>query len=441
MSAAGKHGGGRRLHVRALAATALVPVLAGRESLNDSLPAALAKVDSVDRGLLQALCYTVCRHGLYYRRLLKPLLQKAPAAPVEALLLLGLAQLRDLRIPDHAALSETVNAARELGQERATGLINAVLRRYLREQAALEAAAAGHEHAHPEWLQLLLQRDWGVAASAALLAANNREGPLTLRVNSRQASRADYQQRLQAAAIDAHACTFSAQGLRLQSAVGDVRLLPGFNDGAVSVQDEAAQLAAELLDCQPGMRVLDACAAPGGKTAHLLERTPAIDVLALDISPERCARITENLTRLQLQGAQVVAADAAQPATWWDGQGFDRILLDAPCTATGVIRRHPDIKLLRRPADVRQTVQQQAALLDALWPLLKPGGSLLYATCSVLKDENENQMAAFLARQPQAQAVAMAADWGQARPVGRQILTEVSDGFYYARLYKPLPLA
>lgn len=424
-----------RAGVRALAARALAPVLQGRESLSDSLPGALAQANSQDRGLLQAITFTTCRYALLYRALLQPLLQKKPAPLVEALLLCGLAQLRDLRIPDHAALSETVNAARELKQERATGLINAVLRRYLRERESLEAGAAVLALAYPDWLQAALEQDWGQARAIEIMAAGNEEGPLTLRVNARQISRDAYLGKLQTEGIAVLACRYSPVGLRA-AAVGDVRALPDFAAGAVSVQDEAAQLCAELLDCRPGMRVLDACAAPGGKTAHLLEKTEGLNLLALDISPERCLRIEENLERLRLTGAKVIAADAAAPATWWDGQAFDRILLDAPCTATGVIRRHPDIKLLRRASDVAQTVTQQSCLLQTLWPLLQPGGILLYATCSILKAENETQISDFLARTPDARELPISADWGEARLQGRQLFPGPTDGFYYARLQK-----
>jgi 16S rRNA (cytosine967-C5)-methyltransferase len=425
----------KRLSARALAARALAPVLAGRESLSDTLPAALGQVAPQDRGLLQAMVFTTCRHAIHYRALLQPLLQKTPPPLVEALLLCGLAQLRDLRIPDHAALSETVNAARELKQDRVTGLINAVLRRYLREQESLEAKAADKAHAHPDWLKAALETDWGSDQAQALLAAGNQEAPLTLRINESQTSRDDYLTKLRDENLSATPCAFSPNGLRVE-AVGDVRTLPGFTAGMVSVQDEAAQLCAYLLDCQPGMQVLDACAAPGGKTAHLLEHTQNLTLLAIDISPERCRRIDENLQRLQLDGATVLAADAAEPSRWAKGRRFDRILLDAPCTATGVIRRHPDIKLLRRASDVAQTVQQQARLLRALWPLLNPGGVLLYATCSILKAENEQQIAAFLAAIPDARELAIETEWGEPRPNGRQLFPGDTDGFYYARLTK-----
>lgn len=423
------------LNIRALAARALAPVLAGKESLSDTLPAALSQASPQDRGLLQAMVFTTCRYAIHYYALLKPLVQRSPPPVVEALILLGLAQLRDLRIPDHAALSETVDAARELGHDRTTGLINAVLRRYLREKDALEAAASATAHAHPEWLKQLLEQDWGREQAAALMAANNQEGALTLRVNLRQNSRDAYLEKLRAQDITASACSHSPVGIRVEG-VSDVRTLPEFAAGAVSVQDEAAQLSALLLGCNPGMRVLDACAAPGGKTAHLLEHTDSLALTALDISPERCARIEENLERLRLQGANIIAADALATETWWDGKAFDRILLDAPCTATGVIRRHPDIKLLRRASDVAQTVKLQAALLQTLWPLLAPGGTLLYATCSVLRAENEKQIQAFLGKTANAREVPVNADWGQAQSVGRQLFTGDTDGFFYAVLHK-----
>jgi len=426
----------QRLSVRALAAQALAPVLAGRGSLGESLPPALASCRPEDRGLLQALCFTAARHGLYYRAILKPLLAKAPEPLIEALLLLGLAQLRELRVPDHAAIGETVEAARQLGRAKLTGLLNAVLRRYQREQTDLEARAQSLRHAHPDWLVQQLRRDWGETANV-ILAANNSEAPLTLRVNRQEISRDAYQDMLRAADIDTATCAHAPDGLRV-AGVGDVRKLPGFEEGLFSVQDEAAQLAAALLDVQSGQRVLDACAAPGGKTAHILETTPACRLLALDIDEKRNARIRENLTRLQLAGATITTADAATPATWWDGQSFDRILLDAPCTATGVIRRHPDIKLLRRPGDVAQTVAQQRDLLEALWPLLAKGGRLLYATCSVLKAENEEQMAHFLGAHADAREIPLDIHAGEARPHGRQLLPQTSghDGFYYALLEK-----
>lgn len=426
---------GSRLNARALAAQALAPVLAGKGSLGDSLAPALAACRPEDRGLLQALCFTAARHGLHYRAILKPLLAKSPEPLIEALLLVGLAQLRELRVPDHAAIGETVEAARQLGRAKFTGLLNAILRRYQREKDELEARATTFRHAHPDWLVQQLRRDWG-ASAAAILDADNSEAPLTLRVNRQRTDRDTYANLLQEAGIASTPCVHAPDGLRV-AAVGDIRKLPGFDDGLFSVQDEAAQLAALLLAPAAGQRVLDACAAPGGKTAHLLEAAPGCQVLALDSDERRNVRVRENLARLQLQ-ADVRTADAGQPASWWSGQPFDRILLDAPCTATGVIRRHPDIKLLRRPGDVAQTVTQQKRLLEALWPLLAPGGRLLYATCSLLKAENEDQIAAFLASRTDAVECALSTDAGEMRPHGRQLLPQDGghDGFYYALLEK-----
>jgi 16S rRNA (cytosine967-C5)-methyltransferase len=426
---------GTRLNVRALAAQALAPALAGKGSLGETLPSAVAACRPEDRGLLQALCFTAARHGLHYRAILKPLLAKSPEPLVEALLWVGLAQLRELRVPDHAAIGETVEAARQLGRAKFTGLLNAILRRYQREKDELEARAQGLQHAHPDWLVQQLRKDWDAAATD-ILTANNTEAPLTLRVNRRHLSRDDYARHLQDAGIASEPCQHAPDGLRV-AAVGDVRKLPGFEQGWFSVQDEAAQLAAALLAAQPGHRVLDACAAPGGKTAHLLEHTPDCHVLALDSDAQRNTRVRENLNRLQLD-ADVRTADAGTPERWWDGVAFDRILLDAPCTATGVIRRHPDIKLLRRPGDVAQTVAQQQRLLDALWPLLAPGGRLLYATCSLLKAENEAQIARFLGAHADAREQPLAMAAGEARPQGRQLLPQDNghDGFYYALLEK-----
>lgn len=426
-------------NVRALAAEALCPVLEARESLNRTLGPAMAACKPVDRGLLQTLVMGTVRHAIYYRALLKPLLQRAPAPLVEALLLVGIHQLLALRIPDHAAISETVEAARQLGQDRQTGFVNGVLRAFLRQQAELRQQAAPWVHAHPAWLVQRLQKDWP-QHWPDILQANNEQGALTLRVNRLQGSREAYLALLEEADIAATACTFSPDGIRLAQ-LADITSLPGFADGLVSVQDEAAQLAALLLAPAAGMQVLDACAAPGGKTAHLLELAPELGgLLALDVAPERCLRVDETLQRLNLgaDNVTVLAADAGMPGDWSEAAHFDRILLDAPCTATGVIRRHPDIKLLRREEDVAATARQQSALLEHLWSLLAPGGRLLYATCSLLKAENEDRVAAFLADRPDAREVTIEAEWGMARPHGRQLLPTANghDGFYYCLLEK-----
>lgn len=430
----------KALPVRALAAKALAPVLAGKASLGATLSPAQAACLPRDRPLLQNLVYGCAREWVYLEALLKPLLeQPVKDKAVLALLGLGVYQLLRTRIPPHAAIGETVEAAKQLGFPRATGLVNALLRRFLREQEDLKIAAAGLEHAHPAWLKKRLEKDWPEQA-AALLAANNEPGPLTLRINRRRVVRNDYLVKLKAAGISAEPCAGSLEGIRLHE-LCDVTALPGYEDGEFSVQDESAQIAAGLLQVAPGEVVLDACAAPGGKTAHLLETSEPGELWAIDSDPARLERVRQNLHRLQLDGPSVrlLGADAADPDTWAGDTRFDAILLDAPCTGTGVIRRHPDIKLLRQPADIGQTVDLQAKILRALWPRLKPGGRLLYATCSVIRAENENQIGYFLKQTPDAREVKIEAAWGMERPHGRQILPRPNggDGFFYALLEKP----
>ena len=335
-------------------------------------------------------------------------------------------------------MNETVKAVKKLGKGWAEKLVNGVLRRFLREREALLSAADQQEtalYAFPAWLLARVQRAWP-ADWQSIVQASNTHAAMTLRVNQRQYTAAAYQAQLTAQGVAADTVECVASALNLHKAVG-VELLPGFAQGAVSVQDAAAQLAALLLDCQPGMRVLDACAAPGGKTGHLLEHTAELQLTALDSSASRLLRVTENLQRLQLN-AHTVAADAGDVASWWDGQAFERILLDAPCSATGVIRRHPDIKVLRRDSDIAALQQEQARLLRALWQTLKPGGYLLYATCSILPEENSQQIAAFVAEYPDAQVLPLGDSWGHAMAFGRQILPGDAgmDGFYYALLRK-----
>ncbi len=427
------------MNVRAIAAQTLGQVLGEGRSLAAALPAALARVAPRDRGLLRELCYGVCRWQPELQRLLDGLLNR-PLDPreavVRALLLTGLYQLHHLRIPDHAAVAETVAAARQLRKTWAASLTNAVLRSFPRrrvELLALVEADAEARTAHPRWLLEGLQRDWP-DDWPAIVAANNARPPFTLRVNQCQGHRDEYRARLAVGNIAEPAMASAA--LTLAEPV-EPAALPGFADGWVSVQDAAAQLAAPLLAVEPGMRVLDACAAPGGKTAHLLECAPDLELTALDLDAERLEQVRDNLKRLRLH-AHLVAGDARQPAAWWDGVPYDRILVDAPCSATGVIRRHPDIKLLRRETDIAALAERQQAMLTALWPLLRPGGRLLYATCSVLRRENEQVVAAFLATQAQAREQRILADWGRALAHGRQILPGEAgmDGFYYAVLVK-----
>ena len=428
------------MNVRAVAARLLGQVLGQGQSLARVLPPALEQVDPRDRGLLQELGYGICRWQPMLQALLDRLLERPldPSEPaVRALLLTGLYQLHYLRIPEHAAVAETVTAARQLRKPWAAGLVNAVLRAFLRRRAELLAALETDREArtaHPRWLLDVLQRDWPDDWSA-IIAANNARPPMTLRVNSRRVSREDYRSRLAEAGWTAEPAA-PPTALTLAEPV-EPTLLPGFTEGWISVQDAAAQWAAPLLDLRPGLRVLDACAAPGGKTGHLLECSPNLDLTALDWDATRLERVRETLVRLRAS-AHLVVGDAERPTEWWDGILYDRILVDAPCSATGVIRRHPDIKLLRREQDINALAESQQAMLSSLWPLLRPDGRLVYATCSVLRRENEDVMAAFLATHPDAWETPITADWGRALLHGRQILPGEAgmDGFYYAVLVK-----
>lgn len=425
--------------LRAEAAKVVAAVARGGASLNAALPAALAVVAPADRGLLQQLCYGSLRFAPRYRAVLAQLMPrplKARDGDLEALLWVGLHQIDALGLPSHAAVHATVGACRLLGKDWGRGLVNGVLRKVLREPALLDPermSAPEARYAHPAWLIAQLRRDWPERWEA-ILAANNRQAPMTLRVNARHMDRAAYAELLQAQGLSSRPAPHTDAGLILDHPVA-VDRLPGFAQGWVSVQDGAAQLAAPLLDAAPGMRVLDACAAPGGKTAHLLERTAGLDLVALDVDAVRLGRVRETLERLGL-AAETRCADLAQPGQWHDGRPFDRILLDAPCSATGVIRRHPDIKLLRRETDIAALAARQTELLEVAWGLLAPGGVLLYATCSMLRAENEAVLAPFMARHPEAAADVLDVAWGHPAGAGRQIMPgeDDADGFFYARL-------
>jgi 16S rRNA (cytosine967-C5)-methyltransferase len=430
---------------RAAAARTVGAVLRGR-----SLDAALTEVISAlspalagERALIQEMAYGALRW--YYR--LAPLVQGFVSKPIqdedlEALLLIGFYQLLHMRVAPHAAVQETVEAATVLKKVWAKGMINALLRRLLREEAEIRQRIATEETlalAHPAWLLGRLKNIYP-ETWRRIAEANNARPPLTLRVHGGKTTCAAYRSQLALAGMTAETVPDVENALILESPV-PVEKLPGFQAGEVSVQDAAAQLAAVLLDAQPGERVLDACAAPGGKAAHILERTPHVTLIALDVDAQRLERVHANFTRLGLQGT-IVQGDAAQPAGWWDGQPFDRILLDAPCSATGVIRRHPDIRLHRTPADIARLAATQTQLLDALWPLLAPGGKLLYVTCSILPEENAQPLAAFVARHPDARVMnlqhPLLTHAAQRAGAGYQILpgTRNLDGFYYAQLAK-----
>jgi 16S rRNA (cytosine967-C5)-methyltransferase len=427
---------------RALAAQALARVSEAGSSLSEVLAPAQARCDDErDAALLQELVFGAARwffrlDAILARLLRKPL--KVRDADLHCLLLVGLYQLDQLAMPERVAVHETVQAVRALGKDWASGLANAVLRGYLRRRGELEQAITADPVAaasHPRWLIDKLQHDWP-EHQQQIIDANNLRPPMILRVNGRRLTRDEYLEVLQLHGIDATPVPETDCGIQLAAAC-PVSQLPGFYAGDVSVQDGAAQLAAALLDVRPGMHVLDACAAPGGKTAHLLERCSDITLTAIDVDAMRLSRIRENLDRLGLH-ADLLVADAGQPTLWWDGRQFDRILLDAPCSGTGVIRRHPDIKLLRRAADIEALARRQAELLTALWPLLSPGGMLLYCTCSVLRAENNGPVSDFLARYSDATERPLTSGQVGRREVGRQILPGESgmDGFFYACLQK-----
>ena len=415
-----------------------------------SLTAQLDGVPSALRPGVQALSFHAMRQLGRARALRALLASRRPPPAVDALLCCALAlgwEEAQAPYPVHTLVSQTVEAARRQRQTQAqAGFINACLRRFLRERETLVAQTDADPQArwnHPLWWIERLQRDYPQHWQLLLERAGH-PAPMTLRVNQQRGSVAQYQQRLLDAGLAA-GMPVGACGLQLAQAV-PVHQLPGFDVGDVSVQDAAAQLAAPLLlqglPQRSGLRVLDACAAPGGKTGHLLEMRPDAEVVALEIDAARCERIHQNLQRLSLR-AKVLQADASAPEQWWDGQSFDAILLDAPCTASGIVRRHPDVRWLRRPEDSAQLARTQQDLLDRLWPLLAPGGRLLYCTCSQFRTEGDEVMAAFLRRNTQA---CLLPSPGHLTPsatpaglsLGDNALGE-HDGFYYALLEKAAP--
>ena len=388
--------------------------------------------------LLRELAYGTCRHYFSLRaaadaRLAHPLRDRDQ--DVYALLLVGLYQLRHLRLPDHAAVSETVAAARVLGKPWAKGLVNGILRRAAKAPAALASEASEEERwDHPAWLIEALRKSWPDACPE-LFAANNSRAPLAIRVNRAQNGVLAYRALLDAAGL-VHRPGLAPASLVLETPVPANRL-PGHDAGWVAVQDDGAQLAATLLQCAPGARVLDACAAPGGKSFALLEEDPTLALTALDASEDRLGRLRAEARRLGHEPARIVAGDATNTA-WWDGNPFDAILLDAPCSGTGTLRRHPDIKVSRTPAHVRNAARLQRAMLDGLWGVLSSGGALLYCTCSVLPEENDAVIEGFLAATPDASPVPVEAPRGRATRRGCVVLPSPGgpDGFYYARLAK-----
>ncbi len=428
------------INVRGLAALAITPLIQGKGSLNYTLQGALGRCEEKDRALVQQLCYGVCRNypkleAIAHYLLDKPMRQADK--DVYALLLVGLYQLLEMRIPAHASISETVEACHQIDKSRASGLLNAILRRFAREKDDILHSLQDLPEIvfnHPDWFIQKLRHNWPENWEA-ILKENNCQAPMTLRVNLSKVSRETYLDFLHTAGIEGRPSPITDCGIVLENPI-DVYLLPHFQEGFASVQDEAAQLSGYLLETQPNERVLDACAAPGGKLCHLFEINNEIHLDAIEIEASRAERIQENLERLQVT-ANLIIADASE-SDWWDGELYDKILVDAPCSATGVIRRNPDIKLLRKGEDIHDLATIQWNILSNLWPMLKPGGKLLYATCSIFSQENERLIERFLKAHHDAQHQAINTSWGLERKYGRQLFPQQNghDGFYYALLTK-----
>ncbi len=430
----------RLTNPRWLALKAVMMVIGPGRSLDDALRVVLDKsedMDGRDKALCRALAYGVCRWYFALQLVIaeylkKPFKQKDK--DLEAILLMGLFQITIMKIDHHAAVNETVKLTQQQNKAWAKGLVNAVLRGVIRDNVSITEAYL--EKSYPPWLVDRLVEDWPDQYKSILVAGNQR-APMSLRFDTKQMSVDDYLQDLRDRSIVAAAHELIESAIILDKPC-EVDLLPGFSTGVVSVQDPAAQIAAKLLDCKAGMRVLDACAAPGGKTVHLLQSTDNLHLVALDQDQSRLDLIVQNLKRTGLS-AQLVCGDAGSPEDWFDGQLFDRILADVPCSASGVIRRHPDIKILRRRSDIDKLVDLQRKILTALWSLLKPEGVLVYSTCSIFKDENERQIDWFVQNHENAKVIGpKSVQWGDQRPGGLQLLpgSHNMDGFFYACLRK-----
>lgn len=426
----------KNTNLRSIAAQTIEKVVEQGQSLSNVLPAAQKSVAEKDAALLQELCYGVLRTLPQLEWIIGQLMERPMTGKqrtIHFLVMVGLYQLIFTRIPAHAALAETVEGAISLKRQQFKGLINGVLRQFQRKQDELvqQMNVGDQKYLHPKWLLERLKHAWPNNWEA-IVEANNQRPPMWLRVNRQHHSRDAWLKLLQEAGKEAEPHPLHADALRLETPC-PVSQLPGFDLGWVTVQDASAQGCVALLDPQNGESILDLCAAPGGKTTHILEAAPQATVLAVDIDEQRLARINENLLRLNMT-AEVKVGDGCLPETWCGDKKFDRILLDAPCSATGVIRRHPDIKWLRRDRDIPELAALQQQILDAIWPHLKPGGTLLYATCSILPEENHLQVAAFLERHEDA----MLSDTGDANHPGLQVFPapQDGDGFFYAKLLK-----
>jgi 16S rRNA (cytosine967-C5)-methyltransferase len=428
--------GTSHLNLRAQVIRTLLAVQQG-QSLASVMPVHLSKVADRDRALFHELVLGTLRQWYGLKSITLPLLVKPlNNDTVETCLYVGLYQILCTRVAPHAAISETVTAVKQLGYQALSGVVNAILRKVSRKtpefRAALEDA-----HGLPSWLYKRLKKDWGEETLLQLSKDLKHPAPLTLRVNDRVVSCLEYLDILDEHEIDAHTCSLSEVGIVVDQAV-QIPELPGFDEGGFSVQDEHAQLCATLVPNLDDKVVIDACAAPGGKTAHLLEMYSPKKLIALDQDAKRLLRVSENLERLELNqytDVEIIAADATQ---WKSREAVDCIVLDAPCSAIGVMRRHPDIRLLRQSSDIQQTVELQKQILEHMWQQLKVGGTLLYITCSILKAENEQQMQSFFTEHTDAKEVKIEATWGIEQIHGRQLLPQegYGDGFYYCKIEK-----
>jgi len=452
----------------AIAATASIinAIVTEKKSLPDCLAEHLYTINSDDTAKIQAYCYNILRRYEFYQFIVNALLDKKlkkKDQDIYHLIMSGIMLLNEGNLPSHAAINETVNVTKKSKKSWSKNLVNALLRRYQREQEPLHSAANNNPtslYCCPDWLLKKIQSSYTKTENdkpmwQSILEANLSHPPMTLRVNQLQQSRDSYLSLLKDSNISALPCDLTQHGILLKQAI-PVEKLPLFDKGAASVQDSAAQLCAELLIPQEGEHTLDACAAPGGKTLHILESCPNIGrITAIDVSAKRLERVQQNIQRLtpNLESKiQLITADAGDIKEWWDQKQFDRILLDAPCSAIGVIRRHPDIKRVRQAAEIDALIQTQQKLLDNLWPTLKSGGIMLYATCSILPEENSQQIKRFLSTHNDAKSIDFDVSWGIKTEYGRQLLPSLttektidnqklikkrnSDGFYYCLLKK-----
>jgi 16S rRNA (cytosine967-C5)-methyltransferase len=414
----------------------LVSVIEQKRHLTEAL--SLLPNELENKAFVAELCFGVCR---YYHHLLwlqstileKPLKGK-DEREVRLCLCLGMYQLLWMNVPAAVVVNNSVELIKDLQKSSAKGLINACLRKTLTRLESEDCRPSNKTHySHPKWFSKLVTKAWG-ERSARILEANNQRAPMVLRVNQQKITQAEYVSLLEQEGISIAALGQTNEAIILSKNT-PVSKLPKFQEGFVSVQSESAQWAAHLLDLEPNLRVLDACSAPGMKTTHLLECEPSLQVSALELNKARALKIKENLARLEFQ-AELILGDAATPNGWWDGRQFDRILCDVPCTATGVIRKHPDIKVLRTKDELELVVKTQAEILNALWPLLKKGGMLLYATCSILPAENELQLRQFLENNKDAKVLSLPSELGEWQGSGAQRFPYQSEGFYYAKLMK-----